>query len=294
MRILIVDDEPDFLAWEKSLLEADGHEVFGASSGTAALRALDLFRPELVFLDILLPDLDGHVGQELIQERSSIPVVLVSALAAEGESVLWGASGFVRKPPRPDQLLDAVRRHVRKPSTDTAILIVDDDESLCRFYRTVLEMQTSFQVLEAYDGKQALAALEREPRIRLVVTDVHMPEMNGLELVRAIRADPRWCDLPILVQTSDSLLAHDNVWAELHVERALEKEEFRTWLRETVTRHKNESGEPGRRVPLRAEYGATPPRESRSDGNPEPGSLRAEYGATPPRESRVSGPLRAH
>jgi len=238
MKILVIDDEPDFLSWEKTLLETDGHEVRCAESGTAALQALDSFRPELVFLDILLPDLDGHVVHELIQERSSVPVILVSAVAAEGESVLWGASGFVRKPPRPDQLLDAVRRHVRNPSNDTVILIVDDDESLCRFYRTVLEMQTPFHVLEAYDGKQALAALEREPRVRLVVTDVHMPQMNGLELVRALRADPRWFDLPVLVQTSDALLAHDNVWTELHVERALEKDEFRTWLREAVARHR--------------------------------------------------------
>ena len=238
MKILVVDDEPDFLAWEKSLLEADGHEVRSAGSGTEALQALDTFRPDLVFLDILLPDLDGHIVHQLIQERSSVPVILVSAVAAEGESVLWGASGFVRKPPRPDQLLDAVRRYVRNPSSDTAILIVDDDEALCRFYRTVLEMQTPFQVLEAHDGRQALAALEREPRVRLVVTDVHMPQMNGLELVRALRADPRWFDLPVLVQTSDALLAHDNVWTELHVERALEKDEFRTWLRDTVARHR--------------------------------------------------------
>ena len=70
------------------------------------------------------------------------------------------------------------------------------------------------------------------------MTDVHMPQMNGLELVRALRADPRWFDLPVLVQTSDALLAHDNVWTELHVERALEKDEFRTWLRDTVARHR--------------------------------------------------------
>ena len=242
MRILVVDDERDFVAWERSLLEKDGHEVCCAESGTAALQALETFKPDLVFLDILLPDLDGHVVHELIQERASVPVILVSAMAGEGESVLWGASGFVRKPPRPDQLLDAVRRYVKDPSKDTAILIVDDDEALCRFYRTVLEMQTPFTVIEAYDGKQALAALEREPRVRLVVTDVHMPEMNGLELVRALRADPRWVDLPVLVQTSDALLAHDNVWTELHVERALEKDEFRTWLRDTVARHKTLPG----------------------------------------------------
>ena len=239
MKILLVDDERDFLSWEKSLLEADGHEVRCADSGTAALSCLETFGPDLVFLDILLPDLDGHVVHELIQERSQVPVVLVSAVAAEGESVLWGASGFVRKPPRPDQLLDAVRRYVKDPSNDTVILVVDDDESLCTFYRTVLEMQTPFQVLEAHNGKQALEALEKEPRVRLLVTDVHMPVMNGLELVRAVRSDSRWATLPILVQTSDSLLAHDNVWAELHVERALEKNEFRTWLRDTVARHRS-------------------------------------------------------
>ena len=63
-----------------------------------------------------------------------------------------------------------------------------------------------------------------------------MPEMNGVELVRAMRRDPRFRELPVIVQTSDSLMARSDVWTELNVEQSLEKDQFRRWLRETVSR----------------------------------------------------------
>lgn len=234
VRVLCVDDDAVILAWEAAVLRQGGFEVAKASSGSEGLTELERFQPDVVLLDIMMPDLDGWVVHELIRKRSDVPVVLVSVVAAAGESVLRGASAFVRKPPRPHELLDAVRRTIGRSEGETAILVVEDDHPLRELYRSLLEMKTGHRVVEAEDGLDALEVLASEPCVRLVVTDVHMPRMNGVELVRRMRADDRWKGLPVIVQTSDALVARSNVWVELGVEQALEKDDFRNWLRAAV------------------------------------------------------------
>jgi CheY-like chemotaxis protein len=68
--------------------------------------------------------------------------------------------------------------------------------------------------------------------------------MNGVELVRAMRRDPRFRQLPVIVQTRTRLMARSDVWTELNVEQSLEKDQFRRWLRETVSAGHAVSGRP--------------------------------------------------
>lgn len=234
--VLLVDDDEAVLAWESAVLAQEGYAIRTARDGAEALSAIEARVPDLVLLDLLLPDLDGFVLHALIRERSSLPVLVVSVVPSGGESVLRGACGFVQKPPDPEALLAAVRQALGEPSRPTSVLVVDDDEPTRALYRTVLELKTPYAVVEAADGLEALGRLRADPSIRLVITDVHMPEMNGVELVRAMRGDERLRELPVIVQTSDSLMARSGVWAELNVEQAMDKDDFRRWLRETVTR----------------------------------------------------------
>ena len=85
------------------------------------------------------------------------------------------------------------------PST---ILIVDDSRTMRTMVREALEAD-SFQVVEAKDGADALAAVETI-RADMVITDVNMPEMDGLRLVRALRELPKYRFTPILVLTTES------------------------------------------------------------------------------------------
>ncbi len=81
------------------------------------------------------------------------------------------------------------------------ILIVDDSKTVRSMVRGALEAD-HHRVVEAIDGSAALAALEREPA-DLVITDVNMPEMDGLTLVRALRGLVRYRLTPILVLTTE-------------------------------------------------------------------------------------------
>ncbi len=101
--VLIVDDHPSFRASARRMLEADGYEVVGeAEDGVGALAAAQQLRPELVLLDVRLPDVDGfEVARRLLNASGPIPqIVLVSShdSADLGEAIgASGARGFVPK-----------------------------------------------------------------------------------------------------------------------------------------------------------------------------------------------------
>ena len=83
----------------------------------------------------------------------------------------------------------------------THILVVDDEPHIGRIIKTRLE-QGPFTVTVAESGAQALAALEREPHIKLVVLDLMLPGMSGIDVLSAMRADDRWKDLLCIVLTA--------------------------------------------------------------------------------------------
>lgn len=84
-------------------------------------------------------------------------------------------------------------------------LVVDDSVTMRRIVINSLANLNYLDYVEATDGKDALAKLEADPEINFVITDWNMPEMSGLELVKAIRADERFSELPVLMVTTRGL-----------------------------------------------------------------------------------------
>lgn len=81
------------------------------------------------------------------------------------------------------------------------VLVADDEPHIGRIIKMKLE-QGPFRVTLAYDGREALQVLEREPDIRLVLLDLMMPHVSGLDVLAAMRGDPRWRDLPCIILTA--------------------------------------------------------------------------------------------
>ena len=84
-------------------------------------------------------------------------------------------------------------------------LIVDDSAAVRRLEQRALE-EDGWQVTQAHNGADALAKLCGMPDCDLIVTDWHMPEMDGMALVKAIRAQPRWREVRILMVTSSGVM----------------------------------------------------------------------------------------
>jgi two-component system, NtrC family, nitrogen regulation response regulator NtrX len=112
-RVLVVDDEPAIRDTMKMILEYDGHDVLLASSGQEGLAIAEKESPDLVFVDIKMPGLDGlEVLGRLRAQNESLPVVVVSAhgtAATALEAGRLGAFRFIEKPLSKDYVLDAVR-----------------------------------------------------------------------------------------------------------------------------------------------------------------------------------------
>jgi len=124
-RILVVDDEPSILAAVVPLLKARGYEVFSATSGATALDAVDRHDPQLVILDLGLPDMPGAEVCRRIRVGRTMPVIVLSARTAETDKVEAldaGADDYVTKPFGPDELLARLRAALRRADTGAMVL----------------------------------------------------------------------------------------------------------------------------------------------------------------------------
>jgi len=83
----------------------------------------------------------------------------------------------------------------------THVLVADDEPHIGRIIKMKLE-QGPFRVTLAYDGREALDVLERESDFGLVLLDLMMPQLSGLDVLKRIRADPRWRELPCIILTA--------------------------------------------------------------------------------------------
>jgi two-component system KDP operon response regulator KdpE len=116
-RILVVDDEPKYIWAIQANLEDDGYETLTASDGQTALELAASESPDLILLDIRMPDLDGLEVCRRIREFSTVPIIMLTALAEEADKVKSldvGADDYVTKPFSAQELLARVRSALRR------------------------------------------------------------------------------------------------------------------------------------------------------------------------------------
>ena len=132
--ILVVDDEERMVRFIRLNLEHDGFQVVPAFRGYQALDALRQEMPDLVLLDVMMPDLDGFEVLKLIRETSSVPVIMLTAKGEEDDRVHGlelGADDYITKPFSPRELVSRVRAVLRRteaanPATRSEVLFVDE------------------------------------------------------------------------------------------------------------------------------------------------------------------------
>lgn len=113
-RILVVDDSPVQMLTLRRMLERHGHTVFEAENGRIALDQAARHRPDLILMDILMPDLDGLETTRLLGAEpttADIPVIIVSGkdeVVDKGEGTGSGARGYLTKPPRETDLVSLI------------------------------------------------------------------------------------------------------------------------------------------------------------------------------------------
>jgi len=115
--ILVVDDEHLIVDVVKAYLEKEKYTVVSADNGQAALAAFDQFAPDLVILDLMLPDMTGEEICQVIRKKSRVPVIMLTAKVAEEDLIHGlnlGADDYVTKPFSPRQLVARVQAVLRR------------------------------------------------------------------------------------------------------------------------------------------------------------------------------------
>ncbi len=140
-RILVVDDEKRMVRFIRLNLEQDGFQVISAYNGKEALDQVRNALPDLILLDIMMPDIDGLQVLEKIREFSAVPVIMLTAKGEEDDRVRGlelGADDYVTKPFSPRELVSRVRAVLRRISShegSTASVIQVDDKLKLDFSR---------------------------------------------------------------------------------------------------------------------------------------------------------------
>ncbi len=129
-RILIVEDDPAIVELIKYHLEKEGHATLLAQDGRAALEAFDMHRPDLVLLDLMLPELSGFEVCRRIRKSSKAPIIMLTAKDQEDDRVHGfelGADDYVTKPFSPRELLARINAVLRRSRPDEVEALVSGD-----------------------------------------------------------------------------------------------------------------------------------------------------------------------
>jgi len=206
--VLLADDSPLIHRHTAPILEDNGCDVVAAYDGAEALRLAAERAPDLVITDIEMPQLDGYQVCKRLKEdpaTAHIPVLICSSLgeAADLERGFdAGADDYLVKPVVPEELSTRVRQLFlgTMPASREKILVVDDSPAQRHYVADCLARQ-GFDISTAENGR---LGLEKAHAIlpALVISDYEMPEMNGFELVHALRRDPELRNVPVIMLTA--------------------------------------------------------------------------------------------
>ncbi len=217
---LVIEDNDDAAALMRAQLEAQGFAVRHAASAEAALGLVGEITPDLITLDILLPDMDGWEFLARLKATpawESIPVVVVSVVADQGLGFSLGAALVLQKPIARDALARGLERLGLVPDgdRDVTVLVIDDDAAAVELLATQLH-QRDYVVLRALGGHEGID-LARRFRPDLITLDLEMPAVNGFDVVEALKGSPATSRIPIVVVTARDLSAPDRARLNGHV-----------------------------------------------------------------------------
>ncbi len=228
-RLLIIEDNKTEAESLNLLLQDRNLEISVATTGAEAMDLLGRKPMDCIVLDVGLPDMSGFDFLEHIRQSDklrSIPVIIHTGrdLTREEDVKLqhYAKSIIIKGAKGPERLLNEVTLFLHMVENDLPrekqkmiraaldkeamldgkkVLLVDDDMRNVFSLSSILT-DKNMVVIEAENGREALARLKEHPDVNLVLMDIMMPEMNGYEATRNIRLNPQFKKLPVIAMTA--------------------------------------------------------------------------------------------
>ena len=189
--VLVVEDQDVVREYTENALRTYGYSVISACSGDDALEvARRRTGPiDLLLTDIIMPGTNGKtVARELRKTRPETRVLYMSGYVDDivnNAGEMEPGAEYLQKPFSPEALADKVRRTLNKSAVSRTILVVEDEAPIRDIFREFLGKK--HKLLLACDGREAIDILRSGQKPDLVITDLVMPNQEGLELIREIR-----------------------------------------------------------------------------------------------------------
>ena len=222
-RVLAIDDDPTTRDLLRRLLAKEGFDVFTASNGKEGFKRAQELRPDLITLDVLMPELNGwEVLQQLKADSTltDIPVILLTISDQAKKGYALGAAEYLVKPIDRKKLKDLLAAYQTYHFTPQLLIVEDDETTRQLMARTATD--AGWITHETPNGKAALQQLT-QLRPELIVLDLMMPEMDGFEFLDTICQDATISDIPIIIVTALDLTTAELNRLHHRVERILKK-----------------------------------------------------------------------
>jgi len=207
--ILIVDDSSFIRSQIARELEEIGAVVTQAEHGESAMNIARSKSFDLIITDVEMPVIDGFRLCTMLKEdpqTRTIPVIILSSLDSDRDvdrGFQAGAAAYVSKAEAKNLLKNTVQNVLKKSvfHKDQLILVVDDSDIIRNLTKEELE-KAGFQVMTAENGRQALKQITNK-RPDLILSDINMPEMDGVEFCRTVKKDPHLAVIPFIFMSSN-------------------------------------------------------------------------------------------
>lgn len=234
--VLIVDDDPEFLSSVELMGNENLIQVHTAKTGKEAVALAKSHRMDAAIIDVYLSNKENpfQIAKELraLKGYNELPLSFISAdtsIPTRIAAVHAGASQFLDKPLRSGDFAAAVRRLAPLETEDRPrVFIVDDDEMLLKHLSLILKAE-GMKVDTLSDPTRILDVIHKI-RPDILLLDVVMPEIGGIDVCRILRSSEPWRELPILfmtVQTSNEILLKCyQAGADDYIEKPILKEEL--------------------------------------------------------------------
>jgi len=135
--VMVVDDEPRMVEAVSMNLELEGFQVLGASSGYEALKRLTADMPDLIVLDVMMPEMDGFETLREVRQISPVPVIMLTVKGEETDRIRGldlGADDYMTKPFSPKELVSRIRAVLRRTETPAPVpkteIVIDEELSI--------------------------------------------------------------------------------------------------------------------------------------------------------------------
>jgi len=210
-KILVIEDNEQNRILMRQILKYHGYEVLEAADGAAGLAMAGEHMPDLILLDLQMPVMGGFavIGElRKTPELSGLKVIAVTSFAMKGDrekALEAGFDEYVTKPIDTRKFVELVKnilpgekRTLKKP----IILCVDDDPANLKLFENIL-VPRGYEVVSAANGEEALQKIKTRT-IDLVLLDLMLPGMDGLQVSRKIKDNRKYRNIPVIMHTAHS------------------------------------------------------------------------------------------